>query len=177
MTEGALPPGTITTKAKAIWQKTRKKKRFLEDLEARLERSKKFGQDLLKETDRGCALVAAAFLDEKLLELLQMRMIPRATTDKFESFFRGLGPLATFAARTHLAYLLRFFGTNVYQDLCRVRDIRNRFAHASEQIDFSDSEIKDWSAKLLEHATRATPTTIHVSSRSSRDLLGLSDYG
>jgi hypothetical protein len=29
-------------------------------------------------------------------------------------------------------------------DHCRIRDIRNQFAHASEQIDFSDAEIASW---------------------------------
>ena len=50
--------------------------------------------------------------------------------------------MATFAARTHHAYLLGFIADNVYQDLCVIRDIRNRFAHSPEDLDFSDNEIK-----------------------------------
>jgi DNA-binding MltR family transcriptional regulator len=95
---------------------------------------------LTKETAGGCALVAGAFLDERLLKLIQARMISRAVANKFNSFFEGHGPLATFAARTHLAYLLGFIADNAYQDICVIRDIRNRFAHSSEDFDFSADE-------------------------------------
>jgi DNA-binding MltR family transcriptional regulator len=76
------------------------------------------------------------------------------TTSRFETFFGGLGPLATFAARTHLTYLLGFIDTKTYEDLCRIRDVRNRFAHASEQIDFNDEEIKNWCTNLHHYMKR-----------------------
>jgi DNA-binding MltR family transcriptional regulator len=113
---------------------------------------KKLVDLLVAENARGCALVAGALLDERLLELIQARMVPRATANKFDSFFGGYGPLATFAARTHLAYLLGFIADNVYQDLCVIRDVRNRFAHSAEDIDFNDNKIKTGCAKLLHYA-------------------------
>lgn len=124
------------------------KQRFLKHLDESSKRSKKLTNLLTKETDRGCALVAAALLDERLLKLFRARMIERATVNKFDSIFEGHGPLATFAARTHLAYLLGFIANNVYHDLCVIRDIRNRFAHSPEDLDFSDKEIKANCEKL-----------------------------
>jgi DNA-binding MltR family transcriptional regulator len=121
---------------------------ILKHLEESKKRAKKLGEILFKETHRGCALVGGALLDERLLKLIQARMIERATANKLESFFEGHGPLATFAARTHLAYLLSFIANNVYQDLCVIRGVRNRFAHSSEDLDFSDKEIRQNCAKL-----------------------------
>ena len=128
--------------------------RILKHLDESSKRSKKLTDILTKETARGCALVAGALLDERLLKLIQARMITRATANKFDSFFEGHGPLATFAARTHHAYLLGFIADNVYQDLCVIRDIRNRFAHSSEDIDFNDDKIKTNCAKLRHYMKR-----------------------
>jgi len=108
------------------------RERLRKHLDESTERSGKLIDILSKETARGCALVAGALLDERLLKILQARMITRATANKFDSFFEGHGPLATFAARTHLAHLLGFIADKVYQDLCVIRGIRNRFAHSSE---------------------------------------------
>jgi DNA-binding MltR family transcriptional regulator len=122
--------------------------RLLKHPEESKERGRKVGEILTKETPRGCTLVGGALLDERLLRLIQARMIERATAKKFDSFFEGYGPLAGFAARTHLAYLLGFIANNVYQDLCVIRHIRNRFAHSGEDLDFDDEEIKANCAKL-----------------------------
>ena len=124
------------------------RERLLKHLEESKERTKKVQDILTKETPRGCTLVGGALLDERLLKLIKVRMIPRATANKFDSFFEGHGPLATFAARTHIAYLLGFIANNVYQDLCVIREIRNRFAHSSDELDFNDEEIKASCIKL-----------------------------
>jgi len=122
--------------------------RILKHLEESKERGAKVGDILTKETPRGCALVGGALLDERLLKLIQARMIERATANKFDSFFEGYGPLAGFAARTRLVYLLGFIADNVYQDLCVIRNIRNRLAHSSEDLDFDNEEIKANCAKF-----------------------------
>jgi DNA-binding MltR family transcriptional regulator len=138
----------------AFWRKNRSgtfnrmalsveaEKRLLEELDEGLKRSREFHDTLIGETSRGCALVAAAFLEQRLLELLRARMIESATAKKFDMLFEGFGPMASFAARSHLAYVLGFIANNVYEDLCLIRGIRNRFAHSSGNLDFNDDEIK-----------------------------------
>lgn len=121
---------------------------LLKHLEESKKRAKKVQDILTKETPRGCTLVGAALLDERLLKLLRARMIPRATANKFDSIFEGYGPLATFSARTNLSYLLGFIANNIYQDLCVIREIRNRFAHSSEDLDFNNENVKASCAKL-----------------------------
>jgi DNA-binding MltR family transcriptional regulator len=108
-------------------------------------------ESLIKETDRGCALIASAFLDERLLELLQARAVEAATSEKFASFFKNEGPLATFSARIKAAYLYGFIGQNVYRDLDYVRKIRNEFAHDPEHLSFRGQQIKDWCAQLRDY--------------------------
>jgi DNA-binding MltR family transcriptional regulator len=124
------------------------KQRVRKHLEQSNERAGKIEKLLTQEADRGCALVGGELLNERLLNLIQARMTSRATVNKFDSFFEGHGPLTTFAARTHLTYLLGFIADTVYQDLCVIRDIRNRFAHSSEDIDFSNDEIKSSCSNL-----------------------------
>jgi hypothetical protein len=80
--------------------------KYLRELAEVTKRSGVFHDTLVGETSRGCALVAAAFLEQRLLELLRARMIKSATAKKFDFLFEGFGPLATFAARSHLAYVL-----------------------------------------------------------------------
>jgi hypothetical protein len=58
------------------------KKRLLEELHEGTHRSKAFQDLLTAETPRGCALVAGAFLEQRLMELLRARMIEAATADR-----------------------------------------------------------------------------------------------
>jgi DNA-binding MltR family transcriptional regulator len=130
------------------FQFTEAQKQLIGHLDRRLLRSINFGETILAESQRGSALVAAAFLDELLLELVQAHMIERAKSNKFAFFFEGFGPLASFAARTHTAYLLGFIDKSLHSDLCLVRDIRNKFAHQSLHLDFRDAEISAWCSQL-----------------------------
>src|SRR5258707_5527006 len=100
--------------------------RLSEQLEQKLARANRILENLLKETDRGCALVAGEFLNEKLLELLQARAIEEVTTDdRLSRFFAYEDPLGTFSARLKASYLFGFISKKVYRDIDYVRKIRN----------------------------------------------------
>ncbi len=95
-------------------------------------------QDLERETDRGCALLAAAFLDD-VLDL----MLRSAFVDAPESVNKLLGPgrpLESFGVRAHLAYLIGLLGNDVYSDINLIREIRNDFAHR-QPTSFGAKEI------------------------------------
>ena len=89
---------------------------------------------LERESDRGCALMAAAYLDAMLERLLR-----RAFVDN-QSVANGLldqtKPLGTFSSRIDLAYLLGHIGEHARRDLHLIRKIRNEFAHTTDLIDF-----------------------------------------
>lgn len=98
-----------------------------------------FRKTLTPETDRGCALMAAAFLDEKLIELLRKNLADdvRLAVKVFEPN----GALGTFSARIDMAYLLGLIPKNAQKDLHILRKIRNEFAHVPDKLTFDDPNI------------------------------------
>ncbi|MNW32879.1 mannitol repressor protein [compost metagenome] len=98
-----------------------------------------FRLHLDKETDRGCALMAAAFLDELLKELLQNTFVD--DPDSYKDLFTGTGGLATFSSRIELSYLLGLIPPRLRRDLHIIRKIRNDFAHSMKIIDFNHPPI------------------------------------
>ena len=98
-----------------------------------------FRRELSRESDRGAALYAAAHLDDLLHRLLLEFLVDDAGVS--ERLFSGTGGLATFSARTTLAYLLGLIPVSVRDDLNLIRKIRNDFAHSSRLVSFADAPI------------------------------------
>lgn len=83
--------------------------------------------DFEKETDRGVALLGAAFLDDVLDVMLRAAFVEDA-----EAVSRILGPgrpLESFGARAHLAYCIGLLSRDIYHDVNLIREVRNDFAH------------------------------------------------
>jgi hypothetical protein len=96
---------------------------------------------LRKESDRGCAMIVAAHLDDKLGELLRSCMIQDQEDKKeLKQFFRG--PLGSFASRIKLARYLNIISPQVRADLDTILDIRNDFGHKLEFEDFNTASIR-----------------------------------
>jgi DNA-binding MltR family transcriptional regulator len=97
--------------------------------------------ELAGESDRGVALIGAAYLDTALGSLLRRcfagdREIVAKLLDSPEA------PLGTFASRINMAYCLGHIGPHHYGALNAIRDIRNAFAHFRRPLTFEDDEIK-----------------------------------
>jgi len=83
--------------------------------------------DFQKETDRGVALLGAAFLDDVLAVMLRAFFVDdREAVNKLITAGR---PLESFGSRTHLGYCVGLLGTDIYDDMNLIREIRNDFAH------------------------------------------------
>jgi DNA-binding MltR family transcriptional regulator len=84
-----------------------------------------------RESDRGCVLVGGAVLDEGLEQLLRAEMPddPKIVKDLVNPLFMHPGPLATFWARSRIAFSLGYLSKETFDDLEVIRDIRNSFAH------------------------------------------------
>lgn len=100
-----------------------------------------FRQALTPESDRGCALFAAAHLDVRLSDLLYVSLVENKDIDK--DLFEGTAPLSNFSSRIKLAYYLGLISRNCRRDLDIVRGIRNDFAHKPEIISFETQSIRD----------------------------------
>ena len=92
------------------------------------------------ESERGCVLVAAAFLDRVLEELLCKHFSNKLAGDQLVRGFNS--PLGTFSSRITAALALGLLTESEHKQIDLVRRIRNEFAHTFANVKFSDSGIK-----------------------------------
>jgi DNA-binding MltR family transcriptional regulator len=118
-------------------------------LGAQLREVMEFRISLTSETDRGSALMAAAFLDDRLKKLLAARLVSDMKLTRRAFDFNG--PLGTFSSRIDFSYLLGLLPRNAHRDLHLVRSIRNKFAHIAAPIGFDHPEIKPLCDSLVFH--------------------------
>lgn len=113
----------------------------LDALAANIAEFSAFRTALTRESDRGCALFAAAYLDKSLGDLLKACMVQGRKME--EELFTGQAPLSTFSSRIKLAYYLGKIAPSERKDLDTIRSIRNEFAHHAELLSFDDQSIRD----------------------------------
>ena len=92
-------------------------------------------------TDRAAAIVAAAMVENRLEGAMKFRF---ELDDKLEGeMFRSSAPLGSFSAKIKLGFMLRLYSRDAYNDLVRLKDIRNDFAHNFSITDFNNQSIQD----------------------------------
>ena len=108
-----------------------------------------FRKSLDAETDRGCALMAAAFLDTELERLLRSLLIE---DEKVAGELLGQSKaIGTFSSRIDLAFMLGLTSSLSRRDLHLVRKIRNIFGHTHLPIEFEDQSIANRCKELTHH--------------------------
>lgn len=118
-------------------------------LEKQGEQFQEFRMALSTESDRGCALFAAAYLDVSLGDLLRCCLVFKKKMD--DELFKGQSPLSTFSARIKMAYYIGLLSQSERADLEIIRGIRNEFAHHPEYLDFEVQSIRDRCGNLTNH--------------------------
>ncbi|HYX72597.1 MAG TPA: MltR family transcriptional regulator, partial [Nitrososphaera sp.] len=108
-----------------------------------------FRRALTGESDRGCALMAAAFLDSELEKLLSKYFVDNENVKK--EVFGHSRPLGTFSSRIDLAYLLGLVGPKAHRDLHLIRKVRNEFGHVSTPITFDNPGLASRCSELYHH--------------------------
>jgi DNA-binding MltR family transcriptional regulator len=105
--------------------------------------------ELGKETDRGCCLMAASFLEHELEQLLRQKLIGAR---KFvDTLFEFNGPLGTFSSKIKLSYSLGLISKETLNDLEIIRKVRNEFGHTHQPINFETPELKNKIHNLKSH--------------------------
>ncbi len=95
-----------------------------------------------RESDRACAVLGRALLEEHLRRLFEANFTEG--TDPKLLLEDGQAPLATFSARIKVAAALGWFSEEDNRDLHTVREIGNDFAHGLDhEMSFEDSSIRD----------------------------------
>jgi len=89
--------------------------------------------------DRGLVLSLSAFAEDSLGALLMAFMLSSDASTKLLEGFNA--PLGTFAARIKAAYSLGLINKSQFNDLERLRKIRNEFAHTWQSIEISKPNI------------------------------------
>ena len=92
------------------------------------------------ESDLACVLIGTSYLAELLATTLRIQLIEGSTSDRLLDPQRGA--LGNFATRADLAYCLSLISKSVYQDLSRVAEIRNQFAHRHLSLTFNDPSVR-----------------------------------
>jgi DNA-binding MltR family transcriptional regulator len=123
-----------------------KKKSTKETFDSLSQQTKELYNDLDKESDRGAALLGAAFLDESLEAMLRMFFVDDSSlADELLGTDR---PLGSFSARIRTAYAIGLLGREMYADLETVRSIRNDFAHDHRGLSFDNQSLADRARNL-----------------------------
>ncbi len=110
------------------------------EFEANFKLVYQFRQTLSKETDRGCALMAASFLENEIERLLKDKFI--GTASFIDLLFEFNGPLGTFSSKIKICYGVGLISKEIMNDLDLIRKIRNDFGHNYKPIDFNTPAIK-----------------------------------
>lgn len=118
-----------------------------------------FRSALDSETDRGCALMAASYLDDQLKRLLTAFFVddPKSV----QALFEGTGALSSFSSRIEAVYALGLVPRAARRDLDLIRKIRNDFGHTAQPLSFDDGRIASRCAEF-HHST----SSAHSSHRS-----------
>jgi hypothetical protein len=92
------------------------------------ERKAALAAELVGESERACAIVGAAWVEEALQQAIESVFHPHQ--EARDKLFTGTGALTAFEAKIELACVLGFMTESIRKDLHAIRRIRNDFAHA-----------------------------------------------
>jgi len=104
-------------------------------------------QELSAESDRGCALVAAAYLDKELEVALRLFFVERIA----DAMFEFNGPAGTFSAKILLAHANGLIADEVRASLDLLRKIRNDFAHLEISVSFESESVRSRIGAIAQH--------------------------
>jgi hypothetical protein len=91
-------------------------------------------------SDRVCAIVGIALVEEWLEYAIANRMLP--DTNSIRGFFSPGGGLESLSAKSTLGYLMGIYGEDTHRTLKALGSIRNKFAHLGFVRDFSHPDLQ-----------------------------------
>lgn len=131
----------------------------------------RFRGSLNGESDRGCGLMAGAYLDDRLGDLISKTFID--DKNAAEEMLGVNGPLGTFSSRIDCAYLLGLIGPDARRDLHLIRKIRNDFGHKVDPINFEYAPIAGRCRELKCHAKLPNDPPRGIYIQTAMGLLGV----
>jgi DNA-binding MltR family transcriptional regulator len=102
-------------------------------------------QELDKQTDRGVAIIAGSFLDKLLALVIERRLLPldddKMPSNQRKALFGRMAPLSTFSAKIKIGFAIGLYNVVAYRQFEMIREVRNKFAHRLEALDFNHPDI------------------------------------
>jgi len=98
-----------------------------------------FIKALYDETDIGCVLISLNYLELCLRYLITDYFSKNPS--KIDKIFEVYGSLNTYMNKLELAKKLNLLTKNNYEDMKRLGQIRNKFAHSHKAVRFNDKNI------------------------------------
>lgn len=128
-----------------------------------LSRMQALTDELKEQSDRGVAIVGAAWVEEAITETLAS--ILHTETKAWERLFEADGAMSSFSAKIDLLHVLGLTSELIRADMHRLRTIRNTFAHqvahhkTHAKLAFHNPDIKDkcLALKCVEHEKLSEP--------------------
>ncbi len=124
--------------------------------------------ELEEQSDRGAAILGAAYLADRLRDILTDALLDSGLAFSFKGSLNEdrifQGPLLSFGAKIDMAAAMGFLGPHSYQDCHLVRRIRNDFMHIAVPTGFDDAKVRDkcgelWTAKNVHWRDQKAPDT------------------
>jgi DNA-binding MltR family transcriptional regulator len=114
-------------------------------MEPELKTFSEFLEYFQNESNRGVALTAAAYLDERLHEILKNFL---ANKKESKRLINGHAPLGSFYSRTLACYSLGLIEENEFEELTIIRKVRNEFANDWNEANFETQKVSQLVEKL-----------------------------
>src|SRR5262245_56223589 len=87
------------------------------------------------------AIKVVSIIDYDLQRCIQCKF-NKLNSEMRNRIFRGNGPLSHLSARIDVAYALDITTDTIHQELHKIREIRNAFAHTKSFLNFDEDPIK-----------------------------------
>lgn len=108
--------------------------------------------ELNSSSDRACALLLTAILDQAILSILSTQM-RGATNEERKALFYGQNAiLGSFSSKIKLSHAMGLLTKEQKDSLTIMREIRNAFAHASIPLTFTNDIIAVECVKLFDES-------------------------
>jgi hypothetical protein len=112
-------------------------------------------RSLCNESDKGCTIIIASILDERLRRLHEVH-VAAATYPSRTKIFKELccphAPLSGFAGKIQIAYAYGLIPSKDYEDLQIVRKLRNEAAHSIFDFSLQDNGVRAVAMRLQAYA-------------------------
>lgn len=112
----------------------------------------KVAAELRKESERGCVVLAFAWMDDQLATNLRKYLLPSVQQSEKADELLGVGrPIGDAATKIDLCLRLGILQPNTHKSLHMFRRLRNDFAHLASNISFQDQSIHDRVVAIFEN--------------------------